>query len=153
MNVDITRDIDFVKSVVVDNILFSDIKPSLIHGFGLFATEPIKKDSIVGILDGQIMPWKHYEHIENKIKNDIGLYGNYIFMEWNAIDEDTLLVRPFRTKYSYINHSYKPNLQIKYNPIRIVAIEEIKENDELTLDYSKEPLRKEYKEGHGSTYL
>lgn len=153
MNVDITRDIDFVKSVVVDNILFSDIKPSLIHGFGLFATQSISKGSIIGLLDGQLMSWEHYEHIENKIKNDMGMYENYIFMEWNAIDEDTLLVRPLRTKYSYINHSYKPNLEIKYNPMRIVAIEEIKKNDEFTLDYSKEPLRKEYRQGHGATYL
>jgi len=73
----------------------------------------IKKGTILGFLDGQVMPWAQYNEI---MKNtDLGYFNSYIFMEWNALDKNTLLVRAFRTKYSYINHSRKPNVAIKYN--------------------------------------
>lgn len=74
-------------------------------------------------------------------------------MEWNALNKHTLLVRPLRTKYSYINHSRTPNTEILYNPIRVVATKDINPQDELTLDYRKEALPKEYLDGHGKTYL
>lgn len=138
---------------IIDNISFSEIRKSKIHGLGLFATTSIKKDTILGMLDGQVMDWDHYNKLAGKIKEDLAKYKDYIFMEWNALDSKTLLVRPFRTKYSYINHSKKPNLEIKYNPMRVVAIKNIEETNEFTLDYTKEPLSQEYLDGHGKTYL
>lgn len=53
---------------------------------------------------------------------NLGKYQNYIFMEWNALSCDTLLARAFRMKYSYINHCNAPNVEIKYNPIRIETL-------------------------------
>lgn len=150
---DVTTNIEFMRKFTVDNISFSSIKESNIHGFGLFATNNIIKSTIIGNLDGQVMNWDFYDNVVNELKESSGRFKNYIFMEWNALNNNTLLVRPFRTRYSLINHSKIPNLEIKYNPIRIVALKDIKENDEFTLDYSKEPLRKEYLEGHGKTYL
>lgn len=150
---DITRDLDFVREYTLDNISFSKIDNSCIHGFGLFATEKILRSHILGTLDGQVVDWNQYELISRKLENDIGSYKNFIFTEWNALDKSTLLVRPLRTKYSFINHSYEPNLEIKYNPIRVVAIKDILKGEEFTLDYTKEPLRREYLEGHGKTYL
>ncbi len=150
---DITKDLDFVKKVVIDNFLYSYIAKSSIHGFGLFAKQNINKGSILSILDGQIIDWDKYDQIKLNIKSYIESYENYFFMEWNALDAKTLLVRPFRTKYSYINHSYNPNLIIKYNPIRIESIVDIRKNDELFLNYKLEPLRKKYINGHGRTFL
>lgn len=150
---DVTKKLDFVQKVVIDNILFSYIDKSNIHGLGLFADRNLHSGTILGVLDGQIMNWNSYDELSNYLKESFGKYQNYIFMEWNAIDSKTLLVRPFRTKYSYINHSYEPNLEIKYNPIRIETIKDIKKNEEFVLNYKNEPLKDEYLEGYGRTYL
>jgi len=40
---------------VIDNILFSEIKLSQVHGEGLFSTVNINKGTILGFLDGQIV--------------------------------------------------------------------------------------------------
>lgn len=45
---------------IVDNIPNTQIMKSEIHGFGLFAKNFIKKDSILGILDGQYVPATEY---------------------------------------------------------------------------------------------
>lgn len=150
---DITNDLTFLQNYYVNNIQFSYIKKSPIHGYGLFAKSTIIKESILGFLGGQVIDWDHYKKIVNKIKNSLGEYQKYICMEWNALDEDTLLIRPFRTRYSLINHSRTPNLKILRNPMRIIATRDIEKDEELFLDYRDEPLRKEYLTGHGKNYL
>ena len=145
--------VDDKRKVVIDNILFSYIDKSNVHGFGLFSSEDIKCGTILGSLDGQIMDWNNYDELSDYLKNILGKYKNYFLMEWNALNTKTLLVRPFRTKYSYINHSSKPNVEIKYNPIRIETIKNIKKCEELFLDYDKEPLKEDYLNGHGKTFL
>nr|WP_297880534.1 SET domain-containing protein-lysine N-methyltransferase [uncultured Campylobacter sp.] len=105
----------------------------------------------MGFLDGQVMPWAQYNEI---MKNtDLGYFNSYIFMEWNALDKNTLLVRAFRTKYSYINHSRKPNVAIKYNPMRVEAIKDITKNNEILIDYRKEPLNDNYIKNYGKEFL
>ncbi|MBT1074264.1 SET domain-containing protein-lysine N-methyltransferase [Geobacter grbiciae] len=73
--------------------------------------------------------------------------------EWNAVGCGVLLVRPFRTKYGFINHSRRPNLRLERDPLRIVAATEIGKGAELTLDYRNEPLPEEYLLTHGVKYL
>ena len=150
---DATRDLTFIKKVIVDTISFSHIAESPVHGFGLFADTDINRNTSLGFLDGQIISWDQYDHLSDFFKEKTGKYQNYFFMEWNAIDTKTLLVRPFRTKYSYINHSTKPNLEIKHNPMRLEAIKDIKSGEEYFIDYNKEPLKEEYINGHGKTFL
>jgi SET domain-containing protein len=123
---------------VVDNICHSEIKKSKIHGNGLFATSNLKKNTILGILDGQIVEWKK---------------EFYEPFEWNALEKNVILVRPIRTKYSYINHSRNPNLALFKYPLRIITILDVHVNEELTIDYRKEPLPEDYLLGHGATYL
>lgn len=136
---------------VIDNIHKGYIKKSQLHGFGLFASEKIECQECIGVLDGQIISWEQYKILSEKFSTEIN--EKTIFMEWNAIDKNTLLTRAFRTKYSYINHSRTPNLELKTEPLRIVALRTIDENEELLLDYRKENLSEEYLEGHGKTYL
>lgn len=127
-------------SDVVDNLINTYIESSQIHGLGLFTKGDLKKGDVLGTLDGQIVDW--------------GLHTKYsLSFEWNAISDNKLLVRPYRTKYSYINHSRQPNLLILYNPIRIVADEDISKDTELSLDYRLEPLNNEYLENQGKQYL
>lgn len=142
-----------INLYTIDNIRDSIIKHSPIHAHGLFTTQTISRNSILGLLDGQVIDWEHYDKLHFFHLNHLLEEIKDVFVEWNAIDEKTLLVRPFRTKYGYINHSRTPNCAIKHNPLRIVAIKEIGINKEITLDYRNEPLRKSYLEGHGKTYL
>lgn len=125
---------------VIDNLINTYIDTSQIHGLGLFAKIELKKGDILGLLDGQIVDWE----LQTKYS---------LSYEWNAISDNKLLVRPYRTKYSYINHSRQPNLLILYNPIRVVADEDIPKNTELSLDYRSESLNKEYLENQGKQYL
>jgi len=125
---------------VVDNIKNTYISKSGVHGRGLFTESVIEKNTVLCNLEGQVIPYDVYEK-----------YG--FIMEWNAITEDSLLIRTLRTKYSYINHSREPNLMIKYNPIRIVAMTDIDIGTELFLDYRKEPLNKKYIDKKGKNYL
>lgn len=139
---------------LIDNIYFSEVRKSRIHGLGLFSTENISKGQILGFLDGQIINWNDLKDIENNLINTNQKdQAHQFFYEWNALTKDTLLVRPIRTKYSYINHSRNPNLEIEYNPIRLVSLIDIKMGDEFLLDYRKEDLNIEYTTGHGATYL
>mgnify|MGYP000383055675 CR=1 FL=1 len=130
----------FKISDVIDNLTFTVIKSSNIHGYGLFATQFIAQGTPLGTLDGQIIP----ESLHSKFE---------LTYEWNAIEVDTLLVRPYRTKYSYINHHRKPNLVLKGLPIVVTALKDIQEGQELTLDYRKENLSQTYIETTGKYYL
>jgi len=125
---------------IIDNLKYSLISSSDIHGFGLFSNTNIQKNTVLGILDGQTIPWALHTKLD-------------LTLEWNAVDEEMLLVRPYRTKYSYINHSRNPNLVLLYNPLRVSTLKDIKNNNEMTLDYRNEPLPQEYIENKGKNYL
>lgn len=146
------RVMDKQHAHVIDNIPSGGIAPSMVHGSGLFALRPVSKGEILGVLDGQVMGWDAYDQLVTHL-NDTGVRFSELFLEWNCLTPDTLLVRPFRTKYSFINHSRIPNLALAPFPLRVVALRDIEEGEEFFLDYRKEPLRSEYLEGHGKTYL
>ncbi|WP_192022654.1 SET domain-containing protein [Shewanella sp. WPAGA9] len=142
--IDKTQDLDFVRKATLDTIAKTMIHSSELHGFGLFATDAIKDEQILYLFDGQVVTIADYEKIESLMAKDIAPYSNYIFMECNYLNNETLLVRNFRTKYSYINHSRTPNTEIRYHPMRLVAIKEIQVGEELTIDYRKEQLSDDY---------
>lgn len=116
------------------------IDDSSVHGKGLFAQDKLQKGFTLGYLDGQVVDWSLVKQYSPK-------------MEWNALTQDTLLIRPFRTCYGFINHSRKPNAEIRYNPMRVVVLKQINIGDEILLDYRKEPLPKEYIDMKGHLYL
>jgi hypothetical protein len=132
-------------SAIIDNISRTYIDKSPIHGFGLFAETFISEKTELCLLDGQIVPWDVYK-------------DNQDVIEWNALPGEILLLRPWRTKYSLINHSRAPNLKVLSENdggmrLRVVAIKDIQANEELLLDYRDEPLPAGYVSGHGATYL
>ncbi len=126
--------------MIIDNIRNTEIAPSNVHGHGLFCTKDIPPHTVLCELDGQVIPAAVNA-------------GDTLAYEWNALPHELLLVRPVRTKYSYINHSRVPNVEIQYTPIRVVSLRQIKQGEELFLDYRKEPLPKAYLSGHGADYL
>lgn len=127
---------------IVDNLPGTVIQPSRIHGNGLFAARDFATDTVLGTLDGQIVDWASFEAAERG--NAYGEHASDLFMEWNALSDDTLLIRPFRTKYGFINHSRTPNIRLVHDPLRVVAVRDTAAGEELTLDYRCEPLRADY---------
>lgn len=150
---DVSRDEAFILTNTLETIKNTVIKSSPIHRYGLFCTTKLEKGDVLCFLDGQRVNWDRYEMLSCAISPFLGSYKNYHFCEWNALDKETLLVRGYRTSYSFINHSKTPNVEVLYDPIRIVTMREIKSDEELLLDYTKEPLRDAYLNGHGKTYL
>lgn len=96
--------------------------------------------------------WDAFDALVDRHSGALGASSD-LFMEWNALSEDTLLVRPFRTKYSFVNHSRTPNVRILHHPLRLVALRDVAEGEEFLLDYHEEPLRRGCLEGQGATYL
>ena len=129
------------EPLVLPTIPQCTIAPSAVHGNGLFTQQPIPAEQVLCHLDGQHIAWSDYAKQK-------GFSG-----EWNAIDGDILVVRPFRTFYYYINHSRQPNLKVMQSPLRVVALRDIGQGEELLLDYRAKPLPQEYMAMHGSTYL
>jgi len=147
------------ETLIIDNINYSQIKQSPIHGYGLFATQDILKNSILGTLDGQLISWNNYEVLKKELFKLCKLTKNcydYFFIEWNALSKESLLVRAFRTKYSFINHSIYPNLKIiklGSTKLEIKTCKNIQKGEEFLLNYRDEPLRKEYLMQNENSYL
>ena len=127
---------------VVDNIGNSEIRQSTIHGYGLFATQCVAEGDELAVLDGQVVTWASFDAFRQA--KLYGQDGDDLCMEWNALSVDVLLVRPFRTKYSFINHSRTPSLRLENRPLRLIAVRAITAGEEFTLDYRCEPLKDSY---------
>lgn len=132
-----------MHSDVIDNIQCTFIAVSAIHGDGLFSETAMAAGHVLANLDGQVVPWAVHERLN-------------LVSEWNALPNNRLLVRPYKTKYYFINHSRTPNTEILRSgtrQVQVVALRDIAAGEELTLDYRKEPLPESYLSGHGATYL
>lgn len=138
------NELEMARLLTLDSIKYTRIDQSAIHGLGLFAEREFPIDTTLCTLDGQVISKTDYKKIEDQIGPATGPLNKYLFMECNYLDEDNILARTFRTKYSYINHSPKPNVEVRYHPMRIVVIKPINIGDELTTDYRREPLTSEY---------
>jgi hypothetical protein len=114
---------------VVDNIVATEIRKSPIHGYGLFAQRRIARGSLLCTLDGQVVSWASFERM--CAAHPFEHYDPYLLLEWNALEEDVLLVRPFRTKYSWINHSRSPNVVLRKYPVSLIALRAIESGEEL----------------------
>lgn len=98
------------------------IGKSKLHGKGIFAAQNIKKGEIVSFIKGKVVNWKVVDKKTSAFgPNWIGCGKN----KW--IDPEP----PF----NYLNHSCNPNVGIKGSKT-IVAIRNIKKEDEILIDYS-----------------
>ncbi|MFK7779997.1 MAG: SET domain-containing protein [Candidatus Gracilibacteria bacterium] len=128
----------FINYISLNKNLYVSI--STISGFGLFTRTMIKKDAKLFTLTGEVVNKKFL-----KTKNFNG--------EWNALSANKFLIRHHRTSYGFINHSRNPNCKIDTDTMTIVVIKDIRENEEILLDYREEPLPEDYVNGFGKTYL
>jgi uncharacterized protein len=95
---------------------------SKIDGLGVFAGEDIKKGEIISCIKGII------EFKVNKNK-----YDALANPDWVGITKNQW-INPLKP-YKFLNHSCNPNTGIK-GKVTIVALKDIKEGEEITIDYS-----------------
>jgi len=121
----------------VDNIKNTEIKKSKQHWFWLFATSNIEKNTFLCEISWQILSNEEYlvflqeYHKENK----------HFFVEKISILNDKILAIPFRTKFSFINHSdIYFNTDVKFNKetntIKVFTTKNIKKWDEIFDKYN-----------------
>lgn len=90
-----------------------EVRDSDIHGKGLFAKIAIKKDTVVGVLEGKV------------VKSD----GPHVL--WMNDGKDLFQVQ---NDLKYINHHKTPNVAY-YDDYTVVALKNIKAGSELLHDY------------------
>ena len=101
------------------------IKESVIDGKGIFAVKPIRKGELICYMNGEEISIselkKRYEKGEERLSDPLQV-GEKTYID---------LYEP----YVYINHSCSPNSAVmKFN--ELVAIEDIKAEQEIMYDYS-----------------
>jgi len=103
-------------------------------GKGAFAKKDIKKDTIIDIANVVLISNKEYRKIKKT-----QLY-NYCYI-WEDPKHKPAFKNAITLSVSqFINHSYAPNLQYLYDyknkAIEYKAIQDIKNGDELTVNYN-----------------
>lgn len=93
-----------------------EVKESIIHGNGLFATETIKKGTLIGHFKGR------------RVKKD----GTHVL--WIQDDDENWYGLRVINDLKYMNHSSKPNAEIGDN-LEVIAIKKINEGTEITIHY------------------
>ena len=99
---------------------------SSIHGLGAFAVKDIKKDEIVVILGGVVVPVSDIKKYRKKLGH-VGIQINDDFFVCPTTHEELLK--------GVFNHSCNPNVGL-LDPITYIAIRNIKKGEEIVLDYA-----------------
>ncbi len=94
-------------------MLLTEVKSSLLHGKGLFCKQAIKKDTIIGTLQG------------TAVTED----GPHVL--WMNDGKDKFKVQ---NQLKYINHSKQPNVAY-YDDFTVVALSDILVGQELLHNY------------------
>lgn len=98
------------------------IATSKIAGKGIMAGEDIKAGDLIQYIRGEVKFWV----VKDK---ETSLYGP----NWIGLGKDTWIDPDY--PHQYLNHSCDPNSGIK-GKVAMVAIKDIKEGEEITMDYS-----------------
>lgn len=136
---------EFIKTHVIDNIEHTEIRLSGLHGYGLFAMQDMPRETSICKLTGQLMSKDVYQALVQSLTPKLGDLSFYFLMECNHVpNPNMLMVRSFRTKWSYVNHSTEPNCFFDIFAQELYPLRDIKKGEELTFDYRVEPLSQDY---------
>lgn len=124
----------------LQTILDVRVADSPIHGTGLFTTRDRRKGEILTVLDGQVVPHR-------------GDLDWLISFEWNAINDDEVLVRPVWTLYGFINHADPGLLSFCLINRTLTLTQDIASGSELTLNYLEHGMPQIYLESPHGSYL
>ncbi len=104
------------------------------YGRGIYATRDIKKDELIEVSPVIVSPHDEWKDLKKTV-----LF--YYCFYWG--DDDTAIALGLG---SLFNHSYTPNLTFKNNEenlsIDFYALHDIKEGEELTINYHGDPDNK-----------
>lgn len=123
------------------------VKKSKVHGFGVFAKKPIKKDTkIIEYIGEKITKKEGDRRSAQRIKKYLNskIDGSVYIFELNTkFDIDG---SPRYNKARYINHSCSPNceVEIENGKIWIKSIKKIRKDEELSYDYGYEFDKNDY---------
>lgn len=113
--------------------VYTRLKPSRIHGVGVFAITDIPRGSYVFHKDDEKMVWIEKGFIENlpkevrKLYDDFCVIRNDIYGCPESFDK--------LTPSWYLNHSDNPNVYADED-YRFIAMRDIKAGEELTVNYN-----------------
>jgi uncharacterized protein len=119
------------------------VGPSRLGGRGLFAGAPIPKGDLVTSASVLLVPPEQTGHV------DQGLMRHYVF-DWTPDAETTQYAIAFG-EISFCNHSAQPNCRFELDRERLCvclyAARDIREGEELTIDYAYEAFPFDVVEG------
>ena len=110
---------------------YIEVKPSKIHGSGLFTNKFIPVGEEIMIICGEVID--EHECILREGNNNV-----YIF--WNG---DTYIDTSNTDKIKYINHKCDFNCEVMdrdENSLTLIAYKDINAGEELTIDYGYEEI-------------
>ena len=113
---------------------FVIVKPSPIHGSGIFTNVDIAEGSEILLISGEVI--SEEECIRREEKGNV-----YIF--WN---ENNYIDTTNTEKIKFINHNCDFNCDVldgEKNTLKLVAYKNISAGEELTIDYGYEEIYKE----------
>lgn len=122
-----------------DNGPHTVVKASFTHGWGLFASKPFHMGETV--IDYNPFPGSWREARYSDLTEHQISYGWYIM-----IDSERCMLADRWNKFSYMNHSRRPNCDLYQDKKTIVAHRDISVGEELFIDYRLEvrPNRVEF---------
>jgi hypothetical protein len=97
---------------------------------GLFAGEPIEKNMVIWEGDDNI-----FVEVLSYSYNQLNTYGKVFIDTYCSRITDDWYCRMDNTRY--INHSSTPNLRFNMDTKSLVALRDIEEGEELTLNYTE----------------
>ncbi|MEK7104804.1 MAG: SET domain-containing protein [Patescibacteria group bacterium] len=101
-------------------------KKRVLHGFGVFTKEKIKKGERVIVFGGYVMTTKQFNTLTEKLKSYPFQIDNDLYFGLSKISEVE--------EADYLNHSCNPSCGFG-GEITIVAMRDIKKGEEITIDY------------------
>src|SRR5437870_10741302 len=112
--------------------VYTRLKPSKIHGVGVFAIQNIKKGTYIFPEDNERIIWVNESQLRD-IPPPLGrLYKDFAIIKGKKYGAPQNFDR--LTTAWYLNHSKKPNVAID-GSFRFYALRYIRTGEELTVDY------------------
>lgn len=106
----------------------TEVRPSPIHGTGLFAKQAISTGEIVAVKGGHVLTGAQWADLEPALgPADIQLAENLFIAPVTQTQRDGSML--------YTNHSCDPNLAIQ-GQIVLVAMRDVAPGEELTIDWA-----------------
>ena len=106
----------------------TDVRPSPIHGTGLFAKHAIARGDIVAVKGGHVLTAAQWEDLQPALgPAEIQISEDLVIAPVDRAERDDSML--------YTNHSCDPNLAIQ-GQIVLVAMRDVAPDEELTIDWA-----------------